>query len=66
VFDTDIGRIHWLIISATWLICSFGSAAILAALYKRMHPSLSFHRLWAFWTVVVSVAAAAILALTLV
>jgi hypothetical protein len=48
----------WLIIAAAWLICSFGSGALLATLYKRLHPSLSFHRLWAFWTVVTSLLAA--------
>lgn len=48
----------WLIVAVTWLICSFGSGALLAALYKRLHPSLSFHRLWAFWTVVTSLLAA--------
>lgn len=48
----------WLIVAAAWLVCSFGSGALLAILYKRLHPSLSFHRLWAFWTVATSLLAA--------
>ena len=55
---------QWLIFSAIWLIAAFGTAALLAALYKRLHPELSFHKLWAMWTVVVSVIAAGVLAVT--
>ncbi|MEX2583839.1 MAG: hypothetical protein WD766_11225 [Gemmatimonadota bacterium] len=53
--------IEWLAISAAWLIGSFGSAALLALLYRRLHPELSFHKLWVFWTVVVSLLALLIL-----
>ena len=52
---------EWLIFSAVWLIAAFGTAALLAALYKRLHPELSFHKLWAMWAVVVSVIAAGVL-----
>jgi len=54
---TDVGG--WLILSAVWLICAFGGSALLAAWYRRLHPSLSFYKLWAFWTVVVSLVAGA-------
>lgn len=59
-------RSDWLIISAVWLVAAFGTGAALAWLYKRLHPSLSFHKLWAFWTVIVSVVAALVFALGLV
>jgi hypothetical protein len=62
----SLDRVGWLIVSAAWLLGSFGSGALLALLYKRLHPELSYHRLWAFWTVVVSVVAAVVLALGLV
>jgi hypothetical protein len=59
-------RVAWLIVSAAWLAGSFGSAAVLALLYRRLHPELSFYKLWAFWTIVVSALAAALFALGLV
>jgi hypothetical protein len=59
-------RAAWLLISLAWLVGSFGSGAILAALYKRLYPSLSFYKLWALWTSVLSVTAALIFALGLV
>lgn len=58
MLDSGIGRVDWLIISAAWLIGAFGSSALLALLYKRLHPDLSYYKLWAFWAVVVSVVAA--------
>ncbi len=66
MFDSAIGRLDWLIVSAAWLIGAFGSSALLALLYKRLHPELSYHKLWAFWAVVVSVVAALCFALGIV
>lgn len=57
-----MSRSGWLIVSAVWLVASFGSAALLATLYRQLHPELSFHKLWAFWTVVLSVVAAVVFA----
>ena len=57
---------QWLVVCIVWLAASFGTAALLATLYKRLHPELSFHKLWALWTVVVSLVAAAVLATELV
>lgn len=54
----------WLMISVAWLVGSFGSGYLLARLYKRLHPELSLHKLWAFWTVILSVSAGLILLLT--
>jgi hypothetical protein len=59
-------RLHWAILGVVWLVSAFGSAALIAALYRRLHPELSFYRIWAFWTVLVSVTAALVLALDLV
>ena len=56
----------WFIIAVVWIVCSFGSGALLAALYKRLHPSLSFHRLWALWSVLVSLLAACLYLIGLV
>lgn len=59
-------RIDWLIISAVWLVGAFGSSWLLAHLYRRLYPELSFHKLWAFWALVVMIIAAAVFALGLV
>ena len=54
---------HLLAITAAWAVGSLGSGAALAWLYRRLHPSLSFYKLWAFWTMVLSLVAALVLAL---
>lgn len=51
--------------AAVWMIASFGSAAVIAWIQRRAYPSLSFYKLWAFWTVVASFAVLAILLLGL-
>jgi coenzyme F420-reducing hydrogenase gamma subunit len=51
-----------LLITVAWLAGAFGCGAALASLYKRLHPSLSFYKLWAFWTMVLSAVAAVLLA----
>lgn len=56
----------WYFVAIAWFVGSFGCGALLAALYKRLHPDLSYHKLWAFWTVLSSVIAAAIFVLGLV
>ena len=40
----------WLIIGAAWMLGTFGGGWMLAWLYKRLYPSLSFYKLWAFWS----------------
>lgn len=50
-------------ILAAWAVGSVGGGAALAWLYRRLHPSLSFWKLWALWTMVLSVAVALVLAL---
>jgi hypothetical protein len=56
----SVTKLGGALIGLTWLIAAFGSGAALAWLYRRLHPELDFHKLWAVWTVVVSIAAAAI------
>ncbi len=60
---TELGQLGWLAVSVAWLIGSFGSSALLALLYRRLHPELSFYKLWAFWAVVVSLLALGIFTL---
>jgi hypothetical protein len=59
-------RVYWGILGVVWLASAFGCGAAIAAVYRRLHPELSFYRLWAFWTVIVSVSAALVFALDLV
>jgi hypothetical protein len=59
------GRLEWLVFATAWLIGAFGCGAALAWFFRRLDPELSFHKLWAFWTVVLSLAAAVILGLGL-
>ena len=40
----------WLIITAVWMLGTFGGGWVLAWLYKRLHPSLAFYKLWALWS----------------
>jgi len=62
----QFGRSEWLLLSAAWLLGAFGSGAAIAWLFKRLHPELSFHKLWALWTIVVSAIAIGAFALGLV
>ncbi len=46
-----------------WLACSLGGGALLALLARRIHPSLSFRRLWIFYTGLLAFTVAAVLAI---
>jgi hypothetical protein len=59
-------RLEWTAVMAVWLLASFGCGYLLARLYKRLHPTLSFPKLWAFWTVVLTSVAGVVFALGLV
>ena len=54
---------YFLGVLLAWVVGSVGSGAALAWLYKRLHPSLSFYKLWAVWTMLTSLAAALILSI---
>jgi hypothetical protein len=62
----ELSRLQWTAVGAVWLVAAFGTGAALAWLYRRLYPGLSFHRLWAFWTVIVSMVAAVIFGFGLV
>ncbi|NIP83141.1 MAG: hypothetical protein GWM90_29490 [Gemmatimonadetes bacterium] len=49
--------------AAVWLLCSLGGGAVLALLARRMHPALSFRRLWLFYSTVLALGTAAVLAI---
>jgi hypothetical protein len=52
------GAASWAVVSVVWLVSAVASGAALAWLYKRLHPSLAFYKLWAFWTMLLSAAVA--------
>ena len=54
--------LNWLILAVVWLFSAVASGAALAWLYKRLHPSLAFYKLWAFWTMILSGVVALLLA----
>jgi hypothetical protein len=56
------GFVPWLVLAVAWMVGAFGGGAALAWLYKRLHPSLAFYKLWAFWTMILSGVAVLIIA----
>ena len=46
--------VYWSVVALVWLLCSLGSGAAIAWLYKRLHPKLAFYKLWALWTMIIS------------
>jgi hypothetical protein len=56
----ELSRLQWALIGVVWLLAAFGSGAALAWLYKRLHPELSFHKLWAAWTTVLTIVVGAL------
>lgn len=54
---------YWAAVAVVWLLSALASGAALAWLYKRLHPSLAFYKLWAFWTMILSAIAAVALAI---
>ncbi|MBB4634386.1 hypothetical protein [Longimicrobium terrae] len=42
----------WALISLAWMVGTFGGGWLMAWLYKRLHPSLAFYKLWAFWSMI--------------
>lgn len=56
--------ISWIVIAIVWLLSALAAGAALAWLYKRLHPSLAFYKLWAFWTMILSAIVALVLAVS--
>ncbi len=63
---SGLGVGGWLLVGAAWMAGAFGGGAALAWLYKRLHPSLAFYKLWALWTAVLGGAAALVFMLGIV
>jgi hypothetical protein len=59
----QLGTGGWALVGAAWLLGAFGGGAVLAALYKRLHPALAFYKLWAAWAMILSAVAALVFAL---
>jgi hypothetical protein len=57
---------QWLAVAAAWVVGAFGGGAVLAWLYKRLHPQLAFYKLWAMWTTVLGAVVAVMLILGVV
>ncbi len=55
--------LFWAIMVVVWLGCSLGGGLLLANLARRMHPALSFRRLWLFYSTVLALGTAAVLAI---
>ena len=51
------------LLGAVWLICSLAGGAMLALLAKRIHPALSYRRLWLFYSGILAFTVAAVLAI---
>ena len=56
----------WALVGAAWMVGAFGGGWLLARLYKRLHPSLAFYKLWALWSAVLGGIAALVFAFGLV
>jgi hypothetical protein len=52
----------WLLV-LFWAAASMGGGALLAVLARRLHPSLSLRRLWIFYTALLALTVAAVLAI---
>jgi hypothetical protein len=65
VSEPEVGRFGWAVIGLAWLASAFGGGAVMAWWFRRLYPDLSFHKLWALWTVALSLTAATIFLLGL-
>ena len=43
-----------LVLSVVWVAASSGSGFLLSSIAKRVHPGLSFRKLWGFYTVLMA------------
>ena len=51
------------LLAVVWLLCSLAGGAMLALLAKRIHPALSYRRLWVFYSGILAFMVAAVLAI---
>ncbi|MBI4540319.1 MAG: hypothetical protein HY704_12520 [Gemmatimonadetes bacterium] len=58
------GKMDWiayLVLLLVWVVAAAATGAALALLAKRMHPTLSFRKLWVFYSTLMAVAVAGVL-----
>ena len=51
------------LLAGLWITCATGGGAMLALLAKRIHPALSFRKLWVFYSALLGLAAAGLFAI---
>ena len=51
------------VLSVVWMAAASGTGFLLALLAKRVHPGLSLAKLWLFYTVLMAVLVAIVLAI---
>lgn len=50
------------VLLAVWAASAAGSGAVLALIAQRLHPGLSYRKLWVFYSVLMACAVAVVLA----
>ena len=55
----------WAILIGVWVLTSLVGGAMLAWLAKRLHPALSWHRLWVVYSGLLGFMVAAVMAIAL-
>jgi len=55
-----MGPLPLLVLLAVWVAASTGTGLLLALLARRIHPGLSFAKLWAFYSVLMGTLVAAV------
>jgi hypothetical protein len=53
----------WVFLVSVWVSTSLGGGALLALLAKRIHPGLSWHRLWIVYSGLLGFMVAAVMAI---
>ncbi len=56
------GATAWLLLVLFWGAAAMAGGGLLARLARRIHPSLSLRRLWLFYTALLGLAGAVVLA----
>jgi hypothetical protein len=62
---TGLG-VAYILLAVLWIALSLGGGALLALLARRGHPSLSFRKLWIFYSGLLGLGAAALFAIGIV
>jgi hypothetical protein len=57
--------VAYALLAIIWGAAALGGGALLALLARRMHPALSFRKLWVFYSALLACSVAAVLAIGL-